>query len=100
VELPAHLPADGPAIVLRRTVDLPPDYRGGGARIALIDTGVATSHRQLASVKQGLDAVGGDDRSWSQDPAGHGTPAAGILVAAADKENAIRGYAPSASHSH
>jgi subtilisin len=91
--LTTELPWSGRAM---RLDQLPPDYRGGGTRVALIDTGVATSHRQLATIKQGLDATGGDDRTWSQDPAGHGTPAAGILVAVADKENAIRGYAPDA----
>jgi subtilisin family serine protease len=75
---------------------LPPDYRGAGTRIALVDTGVATSHRQLAGLKQGLDAAAGDERNWSQDQAGHGTPCAGILVAAADKETGVRGYAPGA----
>ena len=75
---------------------LPPDCRGTRVRIALVDTGVDTGHRQLAAIKQGLDATTGDDRAWSQDAAGHGTPAAGILVAAAGKENSIRGYAPGA----
>jgi subtilisin len=75
---------------------LPPDYRGAGTRIALIDTGVATSHRQLAGIKLGLDAASGDERAWSQDPAGHGTPCGGILVAATGKESGIRGYAPGA----
>ena len=81
---------------LMRFDQLPPDYRGAGTRIALIDTGVATSQRQLAGIKQGLDATAGDERAWSQDSAGHGTPCAGILVAALDKENGIRGYAPGA----
>jgi subtilisin family serine protease len=43
-----------------------------------------------------LDAAAGDERGWSQDQAGHGTPCAGILVAAADKETGVRGYAPGA----
>jgi subtilisin family serine protease len=101
--------ADGNVVVLRpltptrelpwggrlmRFDQVPPDYRGTGTRIALIDTGVATGHRQLAGIKQGLDAAAGDERAWSQDPAGHGTPCAGILVAAADKETGVRGYAP------
>ena len=103
------LQADGNVVVLRplppvqelpwgeqlmRFNQVPPDYRGAGTRIALIDTGVATSHRQLAGIKQGLDAAAGDERAWSQDSASHGTPCAGILVAAADKEAGIRGYAP------
>ena len=101
--------ADGNVVVLRplspaqelpwgerlmRFDQVPPDARGAGTRIALIDTGVATSHRQLAGIKQGFDAAAGDERAWSQDSAGHGTPCAGILVAAADKEAGVRGYAP------
>ena len=81
---------------LMRFDQLPTDCRGTGARIALIDTGVATSQRQLAGIKQGLDATAGEERAWSQDSAGHGTPCAGILVAATDKEAGVRGYAPGA----
>jgi subtilisin len=91
--LTRELPWGGQAM---RFDQLPPDYRGTGVRIALIDTGVATSHRQLQAIKQGLDAPAGDERAWAQDPAGHGTPCAGILVAAADKDSGIRGYAPGA----
>jgi subtilisin len=79
---------------LMRFDQVPPDYRGTGTRIALIDTGVATSHRQLGGIKQGLDAAAGDERAWSQDSASHGTPCAGILVAATEKEAGVRGYAP------
>jgi subtilisin len=75
---------------------LPAEYRGAGSKIALIDTGVAVSHRQLAAINRGFDASNGDARSWSQDPAGHGTACAGILVAAADNETGVRGYAPDA----
>ena len=97
--------ADGNVVVLRpltptrelpwggqlmRFDQVPPDYRGTGARIALIDTGVATSHRQLAGIKQGLDAAAGDERAWSEESAGHGTPCAGILVAAATGQGSRR----------
>jgi subtilisin len=75
---------------------LPPDHRGDGIKIALIDSGVATSHRQLGNVKRGFDALRGGERSWSQDTAGHGSPCAGVLVAAAAKPGGLRGYAPNA----
>jgi subtilisin len=75
---------------------LPSDYRGGGIKIALIDSGVATGHWQLGTVKHGFDAPRGEERRWSQDAAGHGTPCAGILVAAAGKPDSLRGYAPDA----
>jgi subtilisin len=73
---------------------LPPDYRGDAIKIALIDTGVATSHPQLDHLDQGFAAR--DSAPWSQDEAGHGTPCAGIITAASDPDNRIRGYAPHA----
>jgi subtilisin len=73
---------------------LPSQYRGGGVKIALIDSGVAANHPQLATVKRGLDAARGDERSWSRDAVGHGTPCAGVLVAAAENTSGVRGYAP------
>jgi subtilisin len=91
--LPPDLPWGGR---MMRFDQLPPNCRGTGIRIALIDTGVATSHHQLSGIKHGLDAPTGDERAWAQDLAGHGTPCAGILVAAAVKESGIRGYAPGA----
>jgi subtilisin len=74
---------------------LPSDYDGGGVKIALIDTGVATTHEQLRRVAHGTDAVRGEQRSWSQDPVGHGTSSAGILVAERAGEG-LGGYAPAA----
>jgi subtilisin family serine protease len=74
---------------------LPAEYRGRGAKIALIDSGVATTHRQLGRIGCGFEVVGGDG-TWSQDPAGHGTPCAGIIAAASDGAAGIRGFAPEA----
>jgi hypothetical protein len=74
---------------------LPSDCDGKGVKIALIDTGVATTHGRLRHVAHGADAVRGEERSWSRDPVGHGTSCAGILVA--DRtENDLGGYAPAA----
>jgi subtilisin len=75
---------------------LAPDHRGDGIKVALIDSGVATSHRQLGNVKRGFDASRGAERSWSQDTAGHGSPCAGVLVAAATQPGGLCGYAPNA----
>src|SRR5262249_28433604 len=72
---------------------LPTEWRGRGIKIALIDTGVATGHKQLTKIERGFDCAGGDGRSWAQDPAGHGTLAAGIIAAAGA---GIRGCAPDA----
>jgi subtilisin len=74
---------------------LPSDCDGSGVKIALVDTGVATTHEQLRGVAHGTDAVRGEDRSWSQDPVGHGTSCAGILVAEGT-ENSPGGYAAGA----
>jgi subtilisin len=75
---------------------LPPDHRGDGIKVALIDSGVATNHRQLGNVKHGFEALRGEERSWSQDTAGHGSPCAGVLVAATAKPGGPHGYAPNA----
>jgi hypothetical protein len=73
---------------------LPAECRGAGIRIALIDSGVATSHKQLAKINHGIDIKGGEQRSWSQDNIGHGTPCAGIISAVSNSAHGIRGYAP------
>jgi subtilisin len=83
----------GPAMRFDR---LAPEYRGAGVKIALIDSGVATSHGQLRHVQHGFDAARGDERSWSKDQTGHGTLAAGIIAAQPDTAGGIRGYAPEA----
>ena len=73
---------------------LPTECRGAGIKIALIDSGVATSHKQLAGVTHGIDVRGGEERSWTQDFMGHGTPCAGLIAATSDEAHMIRGYAP------
>jgi subtilisin len=75
---------------------LPQEQPGGGTKIALIDTGVATSHRQLRHIERGFVSASGDARSWAQDPAGHGTPCAGIIAARRVSSAGIRGYAQAA----
>jgi len=75
---------------------LPPQYRGAGIKIALIDSGAAITHHQLAKIDHGIDVRSGDRRSWSQDLIGHGTACAGIISAASDAAQGIRGYAQEA----
>lgn len=89
--LPGRLDWGGEAM---RFDQIPDHCRGADVKIALIDSGVATSHRQLAGIKHGIDARSGEDRSWSRDITGHGTPCAGIINAAARADHGIRGYAP------
>jgi subtilisin len=73
---------------------LPTECRGSGIKIALIDSGVAISHKQLSKIDRGIDLRSLEGRSWSQDVLGHGTACAGIISAIADGAHGIRGYAP------
>src|SRR6266481_3191057 len=74
---------------------LPTECRGAEIKIALIDSGIAISHKQLARIDHGIDIRdGGAGRSWSQDVLGHGTSCAGNISAIPDAAHGIRGYAP------
>jgi subtilisin len=73
---------------------LPTECRGAGIKVALIDSGIATSHKQLTRIDHGIDLRGGEARSWSQDFIGHGTPCAGVISAIPDGAHGVRGYAP------
>ncbi len=76
---------------------VPAEMRGHRARVAIIDTGAATTHRDLAQqVAMGIDLVAGDEgETWKQDPVSHGTFGAGIIAGAVDGRG-IRGFAPEA----
>jgi type VII secretion-associated serine protease mycosin len=67
--------------------------RGGGVKVAVIDTGVRGDHEDLAGVVlPGIDYVnGGDGRI---DPAGHGTAVAGVIAARVNNARGIAGAAP------
>ncbi len=73
---------------------IPPSYRAHGIKVAVIDSGIATSHPDLAGrVVGGLDAAEGAD--WSVDVIGHGTHCAGT-IAGADTGTGIIGSATEA----
>lgn len=75
---------------------LPPNHRGDGIRIALIDSGVAFGHPDLANrIADGRDVVGEDDKSWREDPIGTGTHLA-VLIAGRDDGSGVVGLAPEA----
>lgn len=93
LSLPETLDWGGQAI---RFDQLPAQCRGAGIKVALIDSGVATGHKQLAGIGHGIDISGGEQRTWLQDDVGHGTPCAGIISAVAANIHGIRGYAPDA----
>jgi len=74
--------------------ELPTECRGSGIKIALIDSGVAISHKQLTRIDRGVDLRSHEGRAWSQDVMGHGTACAGIIGASPDGDHGIRGYVP------
>lgn len=72
---------------------LPTHCRGSGARVAVIDTGVAKEHRQLEALSHGSS---GTSAEWSNDATGHGTFCAGLIAARENAETRFCGYAPDA----
>lgn len=80
-----------------RLDQVPPPLRGQGVRIAVIDSGVATTHGNLNRIRAGFDVINKavDRSTWNTDSLGHGSHCAGV-IAAADPSWGIRGFAPEA----
>jgi subtilisin family serine protease len=80
-----------------RLDQLPGSYRGQGVKIAIIDSGAATTHDNLRDIHFGFDVINKKTNpdSWDQDTLGHGSHCAGV-IAAADITSGIRGFAPDA----
>lgn len=80
-----------------RVDQLPPTYRGQGIRIAVIDSGCATTHADLAQVSHGYDIVNKarDTSTWTVDNIAHGSHCTGV-IAGLDSSSGIRGFAPDA----
>ncbi|USX22859.1 S8 family serine peptidase [Oxalobacteraceae bacterium OTU3REALA1] len=80
-----------------RLDQLPGAYRGQGVKIAVVDSGAATSHDNLHGIKAGFDVMNKktNPEGWDQDTMGHGSHCAGV-IAAADITSGIRGFAPDA----
>jgi subtilisin family serine protease len=76
---------------------VPAQFRGQGIRIAVIDSGAATSHGNLNRIHAGFDVINkqADRNTWNTDTLGHGSHCAGV-IAAADPAWGIRGFAPEA----
>jgi thermitase len=72
--------------------------RGGGATVAVLDTGVDLSHPDLnGKVGGGTDFVkSGDQCPGPQDEHGHGTHVAGIVAALTGNGTGVAGVAPDA----
>jgi subtilisin len=75
---------------------LPPTHRGQGIRMAIIGSGAAANHPDLAGrLAGGRDLVGHDDETWRADPIGTGTHQA-VLIAGKDDGTGVTGLAPEA----
>jgi len=80
-----------------RMDQLPPTYRGQGIKIAVIDSGVATTHEGLQRIRAGFDIINKkiNPNTWNEDVLGHGTHCTGV-IGAADLTFGLRGFAPEA----
>jgi len=76
---------------------LPGDYRGQGIKVAVIDSGAATTHQDLEKIHFGFDVINKKNNTdtWNEDTIAHGSHCAG-LIAGADNLAGIRGFAPDA----
>ncbi len=72
--------------------------RGGGVRVAVIDTGVDARNPQLAGAVDAHDGVDLIDPAGNgtDDPVGHGTEVAGIIAARPQPGSGLVGLAPEA----
>ncbi|AWL06894.1 S8 family serine peptidase [Massilia oculi] len=80
-----------------RLDQVPQQFRGRGIKIAVIDSGAATTHGNLNQIHAGFDVVNKtiNRSTWNVDTLGHGSHCAGV-IAAADPAWGIRGFAPEA----
>jgi subtilisin family serine protease len=80
-----------------RLDQLPGNYRGQGVKIAIIDSGAATTHEDLKKIRFGFDVINKktNPNSWNEDTVSHGSHCAGI-IAGADNTFGVRGFAPDA----
>jgi len=70
-----------------------PWTRGGGVKVAIIDTGADTMHPDLrANIASAANFVDSDDQQFQRDR--HGTEIAGIIAAVANNHEGIVGVAP------
>ncbi|MDI6098920.1 S8 family serine peptidase [Actinoplanes sp. NEAU-A12] len=76
---------------------LDPSTTAANIKVAVIDSGAATSHRDLGHIRRGQDltVLPPDDATWANDTLGHGSHCSGI-IAARDAKSGIRGFAPQA----
>ncbi|MDD1535394.1 MULTISPECIES: S8 family serine peptidase [unclassified Bradyrhizobium] len=76
---------------------VPPSFDGAGIKIAVIDSGLAPTHRNLRGITEGTSIVGNDKAAWTVDTIGHGSHCAGIIAGGPiGSGGGIRGFAPAA----
>jgi subtilisin family serine protease len=78
-----------------RLDQLPQGFRGQGVKIAVIDSGAATSHPNLNRIRNGYDVINNNRDTWNQDILSHGSHCTGV-VGGSDPSFGIRGFAPEA----
>ncbi|MET0386276.1 MAG: S8 family serine peptidase [Polyangiales bacterium] len=93
--LATQLPAWG--LKSMRLDSLPPEYTGRGAKVAVVDSGIATSHPALTRVSTGIDiSHPSSPDGWRDDAISHGTHTAGVIGGAVLANVSIHGIAPEA----
>jgi subtilisin family serine protease len=76
---------------------VPDTLTGKGVRIAIIDSGVDTSHPLLRNIRTGVDLTNNaDPQTWTNDAVGHGTHCAGIIASHDHSGKLLRGFVPEA----
>lgn len=80
-----------------RLDQLPANYRGQGIKVAVIDSGAATTHDDLNKIRFGFDIINKKTNpdTWNEDTIAHGSHCAGV-IAGADNSLGMRGFAPDA----
>ena len=79
-----------------RLDQLPPQLRGQGIKVAVIDSGAATTHQNLEQVRAGVDIMQKTDaQGWRKDDLGHGSHCSAVIGGAAIATG-MRGFAPDA----
>jgi len=68
-----------------------------GVKIAIVDSGVDTTHPLLRHIRHGLDLTNNaDPQTWALDVIGHGSHCAGIIASRDESGKMMRGFAPEA----
>jgi hypothetical protein len=79
-----------------RLDQLPPNMKGQGVRVAVVDSGAASAtHEDLKQIGVGFDLTTSNDQTWQDDVVAHGSHCSGV-IAGADNGRGVRGFAPAA----